>query len=204
MTKKPEREPLPPNHPFVTMRRMLFQSVGRWPAPLVLILALSLSLAVLSGVALKMASTSSKAEFLPLRLKTDPGKAVDEAVLQGAWGYSKDGLAMSIRLENGMFEWIIRPQGEKYLRYFARGNYLLKDDVLVLAQRPDLGKPAAPVGQMLQFLPYGLTNINLKVETNGKLMLWLVPSGERARQSFSSVFPSDPAKPLIWARIPVR
>jgi hypothetical protein len=186
------------------MRRMLSQSVGRLPTQLVLILALSLTLAVLTGIALKMVHSPAQTEFLPLRLKAGSEHPADEAALKGAWGYSKGGTAMSIRLDNGVFEWIARPAGEKYMRYFIRGNYLLKGDVLILAQRPDLGKPIVPNGQIMEFLPYGMTNINIRIETNGNLMLWLIPESERKLQNegFASVFPPDPSKPLIWARLP--
>ena len=173
---------------------------------LVLILALSLSLAVLTGIAMKMATSHPKSEFLPLRLEVDSGRPVTEVELKGSWGYASGGTAMSIRFENGMFEWIVKPSTEKYVRYFIRGNYILKGDVLILAQRPDLGKPQVPNGQIMEFLPYGMNNLNLKVETNEKLMLWLIPASERERQNegFASVFPADPAKPMTWVRLPGR
>ena len=169
MTRKTKQDPLPSDHPLVMMRRMLSQSVGRLPMQLVLILALSLSLAVLTGIAMKMTTSHPKSEFLPLRLEVDSGRPVTEVELKGSWGYASGGTAMSIRFENGMFEWIVKPSTEKYVRYFIRGNYILKGDVLILAQRPDLGKPQVPNGQIMEFLPYGMNNLNLKVETNEKI-----------------------------------
>jgi hypothetical protein len=206
MTQKPEKNALPPDHPLVMMRRMLSQSMGRLPTQLVLILALSLRLAVLTGLAMTLIPSRPQSEFLPLRLAANLERPVTDAELKGAWGYGSGGTAMSIRFENGMFEWIVKPSTEKYLRYFIRGNYALKGDVLILAQRPDLGKPQVPVGQIMEFLPYAVKDINLKVETNGKLMLWLVPESERERQNegFASIFPADPAKPMTWVRLPGR
>ncbi len=203
---------LPPN-PLVTMANMAKSvfggTVGRLPTPLVIIATVSLLAAVLVGLGLQMATrkeplpVNDPVRFLPLRLEVDPARQISPEAVNGIWVTPKGELSMTIRFNNGMFEWIIQPPNSQYQRNFIRGNYRVEGDVLILAQRPDMGKPVVPAGQVLDYLPISMKNINARMQIGSQMMLWTVPEGEVKLQNpvFTQILPASEAKKLAWVKI---
>ena len=226
MTKTPAK-PAPPakkadptkvdaDNPFVMMSRMLGQifnkSVGRLPAPLVIIFLVSLALAVLAGLALKAVQKpevklTPMERLLPLRLALDEdAKPINQAALVGVWVSPKGQISMTIRFtDQGLFEWLIQPPNSMYLRQYIRGSYRVEGDVLVLGQRPDLGKPEPLREEIMDYLSLNVRNLNAKVEMTPKLMVWQIPEVELTRhQGHNPVFAGylKPAgdKPMTWVK----
>lgn len=185
---------------------MMRESIHNLPAPLVLIITLSLLVAIVSGLALQFAGVKPVGDqFMPQRLIADEKVvAIDPARLQGVWSYVvNDKKVMTIRFEKDVFEWVVKPSEKSFERVFARGNFRNVGNVLILGARDDMGKPPTTLQQGLIFNPLNLHNLNLKVQENGKLMVWLVPSSERRQMSADllSLFPTNPDKPMTWVRI---
>lgn len=224
MTKTPAK-PAPPvkktkpatvdaDNPFVLIRKTLATifdgTVGKLPTPLVMILVMSLLAAVLAGLALKMVEKPKtnvpfEEKFLPVRLTPDAGAPeLTKAALEGVWVTPKGELSMTVRFTKaGLFEWIIQPPDTKYLRQYVRGNYRIAGNVLILGQRPDLGKPPAPTVEVVEYLAIKMKNLNARVGINPKVMVWQVPPSELALQNdvVSGLFPADGTKPLTWVKI---
>ncbi len=206
---KPKQPAVPsPDNPFTQMKNMLAASVGRIPTQLVVLLVVSLLAAVITGLAMKLDITRSKGDgvFPPLRIEAAAGaKTVESRDLNGMWVHQNENSTITLQFQNGMFELVIRkgsPQSISNDRYFARGSFRTKGNVLSLGQRGDLGKPVTPPGTFFEFLPLDFQSINVEVELNrGKrLMLWTLPRAEIARQSASmmTTMPPDTSKPMTW------
>jgi hypothetical protein len=77
MSLKPDKkqESLPPDHPLVMIRKMIAESAGRLPAPLVVIILLALVMSVLAGFLLMGLQSENRGngryEFLPVRVAAD-------------------------------------------------------------------------------------------------------------------------------------
>lgn len=219
MTKKPAKHaqaPRPeaaPDNPFVMMSRMLSQifgkSVGRLPAPLVIILVVSLAAAVLAGLALRAidkpeVKLTPIEKLLTLRLTPDEDAApINQAALEGVWVTPKGQVSMTIRFTNqGLFEWLIQPPESKYLRQYIRGSYRTEGNVLILGQRSDLGKPEPLREEIMEYLSLNIKNLNTTVEMTPKLMIWQTPDTELARQNevFINLLKASGNKPLAWVK----
>lgn len=182
---------------------MILDSADKLPLPLLIIILTALVLTVGTGIAMKMATPSAKNAFLPLRIEVDESKpAIDAARIQGYWTATGGDKTMSLRLDTTGFELIIKPPGKNYNRRFSRGSYRVEGNVLILSPRGDLGKPSLN-SEGLVFNPIALSNININVEENGKLMVWLIPKSERAYQDRDvlSLFPETPEKPMTWVKM---
>lgn len=207
---KPEKASEPsPDNPFVQMSKMLTVSAGRIPARLVFLLLFSLLAAVLTGLMMKFeigSPTKDDGVFPPLRLSpTENARTVESRDLNGTWIHQNDNSVMTLQFQNGMFELVVRKGSAESIsnnRYFARGSYRTKGNIVSLGQRPDLGKPVTPPGTFYEFFPLEFQNINVQAELNpeARLMLWTLPRSEVARQTQSllTVFPSDTSKPMVW------
>jgi hypothetical protein len=199
--------PLPPDHPLVMIRRMVEESAGRLPAPLVIIAMTALVAAVLSGALLStLASgkkTSSGFEFLPVRVEADAASpALDEKLLRGVWVSRQGEFVSSLQLAGGKFEWMVRWGKDNNTRYYARGDYKIDHDVLVLGQRVDMGKPYDPDNPFMIYLPLSLKDINVRARLDpvAGRMAWQIPQSERKRQvpAFLRAFPADADADMIW------
>lgn len=200
-----------PNNPLVMMGRMIKEmiggSLGKLPAPLVIILTVSALAMVLTGLGLKLAEGSKPVvspleRFLPLRLIPDQGMPVlTPAAVEGIWVSPKGTVSMTLQLRNGLFEWIIQQPGSDYMRQFVRGAYRIEGNVLILAQRPDMGKPSTN-GQIMDYMPIAMKNLNTKVEFKNNLMLWRVPQTEldRFNAEVAALFPPGDSAPMSWIK----
>lgn len=195
---------LPENHPWLMVKKMVRESLGKLPTSLVLVFVVSLAAAVLASVLLTLAEPAPRAyEYLPLRLQPHSEAAVFSAKrLQGTWTARVEKYSMSLQFEDSMFEWIVEEDNESKLRYFARGNFKLDQGVLVLAQRPDMGKPYNPRDRYIAYLPLSLRNINVYPTLQKEGLSFLIPEEERERLApqFLRFLPPAAGQPLLWTK----
>lgn len=195
---------LPVNHPWLMVKKMVRESVGKLPTTLVLIFLVSLAVAVLASVLLTLAKPAPHPyEYLPFRLQPHPEAAVFSAKrLQGTWTARVAKYSMSLQFEDSMFEWIVQEDNESKLRYFARGNFKLEQGILVLAQRPDMGKPYDPKDRYIAYLPLSLRNINVYPALQKEGLLFLIPQEERELlpPQLLRFLPPVASQPLLWTK----
>lgn len=197
---------LPDNHPWLMAKRMVRESVGKLPTPLVLIFVLSLALSVLASALLLLARPKAHPyEYLPLRLTPRAESVIFSAKrLQGTWKARVSKYPMTLQFKDSMFEWVVQEDGEPNLRYFARGNFKLEQDILILAQRPDIGRPYDPKNRYLVYLPLSLKNINVYSTLQKDALSFSVPQEERKILSsqFLRFLPTNVNEPLLWVKQP--
>jgi hypothetical protein len=174
------------NNYFADVKSMLALSLGRLPTALVVILLLSSAMAALAGVLLEFGTPSkSSKEFMPFRIEASQNAEslalVDSKKLQGNWIYQTPTYAMTLTLIGDRFEWIIAFADIAEAQYYARGNFRMKDDVMVLGVRTDLGIPQDPSKPWVKFFPIAMKDINLHVSFEGKNLIWTVPISEQNR-----------------------
>ncbi len=197
MVKKPSNE-LPRENPFRNILQMLKASVGRMPAALIVILAVALVAAVLTGVFLKFAgSGDNRVVYLPQRIEAKSGARTGENQLRGVWVFQDAQNVSTLRIGSGVFEMIVWPKGSKYTRYFLRGGYRVAGDVLILQQRKDLGAPVDPQRLELTFMPISFSDVNLRLSFRGNQMLWSVPKREIRNLPESLRTDGD----IVWAKL---
>lgn len=172
-----------PSNPFHLIKVMV-GSVGRIPAGLVLLFALALSVAALSGLAMKFAQKEHVMGKTELRLTPEDAAgnmSVDPQAVAGIWVGATTNYVMSLSLAGDRFEWIVQNINTPYVHYFARGRWKLKGNVLVLKQQKDLGYPFDADNPEIRFMPIPMDNIELFVAlggNTGKQMTWTIPSSE--------------------------
>ncbi len=197
-----------PDHVLTRMKKMLLESMGKLPAPLVIILLSALLLSVLAGLALKFSARDREISLLPLRVSVDQAApVVSLEAVEGMWAFTPvdgKGPGMVLRLEKGVFEWVVKPIGQKYERVFARGNYRIDGNIMIFGQRGDMGKPATSVELGLVFFPMNLQSLNVKVEQKGQIMAWIIPASELRRMDddMRHMFaPASNNRPMAWVRM---
>lgn len=168
---------------FANAKSMILSSVGRLPTALVVILLVSMAMAATTGLVLQFNRTSGHViEFMPLRLIPTPDSvAIDNRKIQGNWVYQTADYAMVLTFIGDRFEWIIRLADVQEAQFFARGNFRIEGDVMVLGIRPDLGIPFDPSKPWVKFMPMSMRDINTKVTFDGKKIIWDVPASEQKR-----------------------
>lgn len=166
------------------IKAVLSHSIGRLPMSLVVLLLLALMASLLSGFFMHFfAQKKPTNDFLPLRLEiSEDVEAVDAKVLQGNWIVQTDAYAMSLFIEGDKFEWIVRTKDTGDTQFFARGNFRIEGDVMILAQRPDMGQPADPTRPWVVNMPMAMKNLNLRYALPAKKQLtWEIPSSEQEK-----------------------
>lgn len=168
---------------FANAKAMILSSVGRLPTALVVILLVSMAMAAMTGLVLQFNRTSGHViEFMPLRLTPTPDSvAIDNRKIQGNWVYQTADYAMVLTFIGDRFEWIIRLADVQEAQFFARGNFRIEGDVMVLGVRTDLGIPVDPSKPWIKFMPMSMRDINTKVTFDGKKIIWDVPASEQKR-----------------------
>lgn len=167
---------------FSEMKGLLLQSVGRIPAGLVILLAMAVSLAAISGLMMAVLKPDRiTREFLPLRIESvSVAPQIDKQALQGSWVISTTEYAMSISFINDRFEWLLKFSDIPDAQYFARGNYRIAGDVIILGVRTDFGVPYNEAQPWVKYLPLSLRDLNTYVILAEKRMVWDVPTSEQA------------------------
>lgn len=170
-------------NPFVSMKEMVGQSLGKLPARLVLLLCLALAMASVAGLLANYAvrvRSSQPASILRLAPSsmTDGDEKLERHLLQGVWTHQDNDYAMSFIVSGDRYEWIILFADDKRLRYFSRGNIEIHNDILILKKNASLGYPLDPDRLYLQYVPITLDSLNLRMEVDKKYLLWQVPAGE--------------------------
>lgn len=168
---------------FERAKGMVLASFGRLPTPLVIIFLLSMSLAAITGAVMQFsAGSKSQTEFMPQRLESsDNTQLVDLRMLRGNWIYQTPKYAMTLTLVDDRFEWIIAFGDIAEAQFFARGNFRIVGDVLILGVRPDLGSPRNPSMPWLKFMPIAMKDLNVFVKMQGKNLEWTVPVSEQKK-----------------------
>lgn len=168
---------------FANAKSMILSSVGRLPTALVVILLVSMAMAAMTGFVLQFNRTSGHViEFMPLRLTPTPDSVpIDNRKIQGNWVYQTADYAMVLTFIGDRFEWIIRLADVQEAQFFARGNFRIEGDVMVLGVRTDLGIPVDPSKPWIKFMPMSMRDINTKVTFDGKKIIWDVPASEQKR-----------------------
>jgi len=211
--KLPPPLPSPTSLPETTSRlseikALLRQSVGKLPARLVFILISGIVLALLVGAMMKLVHHErERFEWLPLRLAVNTAEpALDMNSFQGAWSASTDRANMSLQFQATTFEWIIVMRDEARAYYYARGNYRVEGNVLILSQRPDLGRPFDRGAPFRTYIPFTMKNFNSYAKMTGGGMEWLVPVTEQKvfnpRQQ--NIFDRERDATLIWKKVDAR
>jgi hypothetical protein len=190
---------------FTEMKTMIAQSVGRIPTGIVVILLISLVMAVGSGLALKIMTPEKSAnQFLPLRLDvSSPIPAIDTKKISGTWIYQTPDYAMSFSFIGDRFEWLVKFADTSDTQFYARGNYRLEGDVLILGVRADLGKPYDPKRPWTKYLPMAMRNLNVKATRDGNKLVWIVPPSEQENiiSHTSRIFENNADGKFIWVRL---
>ena len=171
-----------PDNIFINAKAMLLSSIGRLPTSLVVLLLLSSAMAALTGVLLVVHKAPSRHnEFMELRLAaSENASTVNSKDLQGTWIYQTPTYAMSLTLIGDRFEWMIALGTITDAQFYARGNYRIVGDVMVLGIRPDLGTPYDPSRPWLKYLLIGMKDINARFSLSSNKLVWDVPSAEQA------------------------
>ncbi len=172
------------SNPFREMKAMIATSIGRIPAALVVIFAVAIAIAALSGLFLKISTENRLPQnvFMPLRLEVDSNtQPIDLKKLQGQWIYQNMDYAMSLAIIGDRFEWIVKFGSIKEAQFYARGNYRIDGNVIILGQRPDLGKPYDESKPWIKFLPMAMKDVNAYIAMNGKDIVLTIPSSEQAK-----------------------
>lgn len=168
---------------FANAKSMILSSVGRLPTALVVILLVSMAMAAMTGLVLQLNRAPDHVfEFMPLRLIPTPDSIpIDNRKIQGNWVYQTADYAMVLTFIGDRFEWIIQFGDIQEAQFFARGNFRIDGDVMILGIRPDLGTPVDPSKPWIKFMPMSMRDINTKVTFEGKKMIWDVPASEQKR-----------------------
>lgn len=168
---------------FANAKSMILSSVGRLPTALVVILLVSMAMAAMTGLVLQFNRAPDHVfEFMPLRLTPTPDSIpIDNPKIQGNWVYQTADYAMVLTFIGDRFEWIIQFGDIQEAQFFARGNFRIDGDVMILGIRPDLGTPVDPSKPWIKFMPMSMRDINTKVTFEGKKMIWDVPASEQKR-----------------------
>lgn len=168
---------------FANAKSMILISIGRLPTALVVILLVSMAMAAMTGLVLQLNKASDHViEFMPLRLTPTPDSIpIDNRKIQGNWVYQTADYAMVLTFIGDRFEWIIRLADVQEAQFFARGNFRIEGDVMVLGVRTDLGIPVDPSKPWIKFMPMSMRDINTKVTFDGKKIIWDVPTSEQKR-----------------------
>jgi hypothetical protein len=168
---------------FANAKSMILSSVGRLPTALVVILLVSMAMAAMTGLVLQLNRASDHViEFMPFRLTPTPDSlAIDNRKIQGNWVYQTADYAMVLTFIGDRFDWIIKLGDVQEAQFFARGNFRIDGDVMVLGIRPDLGTPVDPSKPWIKFMPMSMRDINTKIQFDGKKIIWDVPASEQKR-----------------------
>jgi hypothetical protein len=184
---------------------MVASSIGRMPASLVIILVVATVAALLSGLFLELSSRhkAEQAVFMPQRLESSQAAvAINLKTLQGQWNVSTGDYAMTLTLVGDRFEWIVKFGNIPEAQFYARGNYRVDGDVMILGQRPDLGKPYDPAQPWLKYMPIAMKDLNTKFTIDGKNMMWDVSSSEQERilSHVARIFAADTQGKITWVK----
>lgn len=168
---------------FANAKSMLLSSVGRLPTALVVILLISLAMAAVTGLVLQLNRTSDQIiEFMPLRLEpAEDAVPLDQRKIQGTWVYQASNFAMTLTLIGDRFEWIIVLADVQEAQFFARGNFKILGDVMILGVRPDLGKPGDPAKPWMKYMPIAMKDLNAKFKFEDRKIIWNIPSSEQRK-----------------------
>lgn len=168
---------------FARAKGMVLSSLGRLPTPLVIIFLLSMSVAAISGALMQLSAQSTNSnEFMPQRIQSsDNAGPVDHKMLKGNWIYQTPKYAMTLTLIDDRFEWIIAFGDIAEAQFFARGNFRVVGDVLILGARPDLGSPVDTSKPWLKFMPLAMKDLNVFFKVQGKSLEWTVPASEQKK-----------------------
>lgn len=163
------------------MMVMLKASLGRLPTSLVMIFVVAVIVAILSGFILKFAEpVSTTREFLPVRLDAHKELSPTQIKrLQGNWIIRTPEYISTFTIDGEKFEWIVSFGDIQGIQYYARGNYKLVGDVMILGMRTDLGIPYDTRYPWMKFMPMAMRNLNFYVTTDGRQLQWIIPDGER-------------------------
>ena len=184
---------------------MLAASIGRMPTALVIILMLSLCASLISGTIIHIASQSHPAasEFMPVRLESSPSApSPNIKLLQGHWVVQTSNYAMSLTLVDDRFEWILRLADIADVQFYARGNFRIKGDVMILGVRPDLGKPYDIQKPWIKYMPIAMKDLNIRISVDKDHMMWTVPASEQARilAQTATIFNDNNDGRFTWVR----
>lgn len=194
---------------MVMIRKMIAESAGRLPAPLVVIILFALVMSVLAGFLLMGLQSENRGngryEFLPVRVAADQNApAVTDKMLSGVWVSQQGEFVSSLLISGDKFEWMVRWGKDNNTRYYARGSLKTTGDVLVLGQRIDMGRPYDRENPFLSYMPLSLKDINVHVrfDPNAGKMIWTVPISERRRQEafFLKALPPESEKEMVWIK----
>lgn len=190
---------------FTQTKTLLASSIGRMPTALVVILVMSLCVAMVAGVVVHFASQSRSAatDFMPLRLEVSSSATVpDIKRLRGNWVVQSPAYAMSLTLVDNRFEWIVRFADIADTQFYARGNFRIEGDVLVLGVRPDLGQPYDAQKPWVKYMPIAMKDLNAQISFDGDRMVWVIPSAEQGRilARTAAIFMGHEDGRFVWVR----
>lgn len=183
---------------------MILASLGRLPTGLVVLLTIALTTAVVSGFAMEIFKPDKTSrEFMPLRLeRASMVDQINKNQLQGNWIISTPDYAMSMTFIKDRFEWQVKFSDIKDAQFYARGNFRVAGDVIILGIRTDLGMPYDPKTPWLKYLPISFKDLNAHVILEGKSMVWDVPTTEQdlIKGQVKRIFLNDRAGNLQWTK----
>lgn len=168
---------------FARAKYMLVTSVGKLPTALVVIMLIALAMAAVTGLTLQLNKSAARStEFMPQRLSPSDGAVELEArQLKGSWIYQTADYAMAVTFIDDRFEWMILFKDIPEAQFFARGNYRIVGDVMILGVRPDLGSPYDSARTWMKYMPIAMKDLNTKISIQNKKLIWDVPSSEQRK-----------------------
>jgi len=209
MTKKPSskestKNPDAQDSYASIVHRLILLSLGRIPTGLVVVFLGSLGLSVMVGVILQLSQPTPKAkEFMPYRLDiSTPTPPLDIGRLKGTWVYQSTDFAMTLTMIGNKFEWIAIFKEVPEVQYYARGNFRVDGDVMVLGVRTDMGKPYDPNKPWVKFIPIAMKDVNVRVLFQGANLVWDIPLSEQRRiiSQTAQIFLDNPSGRFEWVR----
>lgn len=200
-SKKTDISNSDPSNPFYLMKVMIAGSLGKLPAGLVIILVLALAAASATGLAMKYAKVERQLHRGEIRLSTSTER-IDPSLMRGIWASAHKNYIMSLSLVDDRFEWIVQDLGSPKVRYFARGDWKLVTNILVLRQRKDMGYPHNPEDRSIRYIPIPAEDIEMRVAVDNSRMVWFVPDTEyvRIKGLVNGLFNPEPQTEIPWGK----
>jgi len=159
------------------------------PQPLILLLLISLVSSLLVGGLMAIARNqqiTAKESVVLQRLEPSPFYASYDqeelkAYFKGVWDSQTDKFVMSIRMEGEKYEWIVAPERSPGVRHFARGEFRIDGDILVLEKKENLGYSFDEQKRWIRYMPIPFDNINIRYSLEKRNMIWAFSEDELAR-----------------------
>ncbi len=187
------------------MRGLFLKSVGHIPAGLTILIIASLFMASVTGIFLQLTKVEPKPYvFLEQRLQPYEGGApINPYIIEGTWVYQTAEFAMSISMKNQKFEWLVRMSDEPNTILYARGDYRIVGNILILGLRGDMGRPFDKMVLKNSYIEMSMRDMNIYATADKTSMTWTIPPAEQQGINTNIMYIFDKKTQAVyqWTRL---